>query len=141
MLTKTYGPQIFGLEFGQADCGAVPVGNAFELGCAMQSAVERVGPAVIRALDHGARALAGAQFGPAMAAHVGEGAQYAVGSARHQHGFAGDVAGEPAAGLRRPCGESGRLPGAREDAAAFGLEHRGIGVPTGGNRGARARSG
>ena len=70
-------------EFRQADRRAIPLGDSFEFGRAMQTAVEAVRPAVIRTLDHRPGALSGAQLRAAMAADVGKRAKEAIGRARH----------------------------------------------------------
>ena len=120
----------FGLPLGQADRCAVPIGDALEFGGAVQPAVQRVRPAVIRALDHRPGTLAGAQFRAAMAAHVGERAEDTVGRARHQHRLAGNLTGEPRSRPWRPSCQARRLPGAAEYAAPLGFQHFRAGVPT-----------
>jgi hypothetical protein len=92
-LGDRHGPQTHRVAV-DAVCGA-------DVGRAHQAPVERVGPRVVRALDHAARrAGSGQQLGAAVPARVRERAQHPVVTTHHDRRLAGDVGHQVVARLR-----------------------------------------
>src|SRR6185503_4376180 len=113
----------------QADVLDLEVAGVLHLRRAAQLAFERVGPAVILAVQ-GADALAVAQRQRpgAVAADVGEGAQHTVLSAHQQYRHAGDLLDHVVARLGQLSLLGHQLPAAREHRAVLHRQHRLAGV-------------
>ncbi len=119
----------------QADLRALPDLDAFEFGLAVQTAVQRVGPRMVRAANHRRRAMAISQQRTAMAAHVGKGPQRALLVARHQDRLAGNLACQVTAGGSHGVRPAHHLPRAAKDIPGFQRQHGGVSVPVGRNGG------
>src|SRR5262249_10467761 len=120
----------FGAELRQADVRPVPSGDPFELGRAVQCAIQGITPAVIGAANHVSGAATATQLRPPMPTYVRHRAHDAVGRTGDQHRLARDLAREPASRLCKPLGVPNGLPRAGEDPVALGGENRGIRIPT-----------
>jgi len=122
---------------------AVEEFDAFDIGSADETAIERVGPAVVLAAeDIFAAATEGYRSG-SVAADVAEGAKRSLFVADDEDGFAGDFGGEESFGIGdgavRAAGFSAglvksadHLPSFVEDFVFFNFEDGGVGVEAGG---------
>ena len=113
----------------EGEVGAVEVHLAGHAGRVLQLAVERVGPAVIAALQQLATAVGERHGVRTVAADVDEAVQLALGVPRHHHGHAARGADHVVAGRGELGLGAEQRPAAREDPLVLELGHRGIGVP------------
>ena len=110
----------FDLDRNQPILRAVEAADAFELGRALERAVEAVAPAVIGTAKNARRALLfRGDCRCVMAADVEEGAQLAVAATNDEQRLAGELRGDELPGALELIGARDYLPGAAEDAFAL----------------------
>ena len=119
----------------QADIVDVEIRGTLHLRRAAQLAFQRVGPAVVLAVQRAcALAVAQRQRAGTMAAHVRKGAQHTVLPAHHQHRHAGHVLDDVIARLGQLTRMRDQLPAAPEHRFLFQRQGRLAGVVAGRQR-------
>jgi hypothetical protein len=113
---------------GEAELLGIEIFDAVEFWSNQESAVEAVGPAVVRAAEEFAVAAPGGGVAGTMAADIVKATKNAVFAASDEQGLSDQVKGEIVAGGGRLAHMAYKLPGGSKQSGLFVLEGGGVEV-------------